>query len=468
LALHAQEQGERLFMPSDSAAQSVDSDALEQAEQAFLQGVMHFTHEEIAMAISALDESLSLNPLGMEARLLRGICHLKTGDVKKAGNDFDLYVNGDVDKCENLNVVGKLLYMYGFFEDAEGKFRQALNLNAQDPVVHSNLGSVLIESRRWKEAEACFLKAMEIDPEFADAYENLGILYFITEDFSAAETVFLRAIELNEAAEIKDSLPYANLGDLYFATGYTSACIDAYETALGIEPEMSSLRTRLGMAWQMKGEADLARDQFELAISYGNEPPEAHSQLAQFLVREGRIFEAISEYRRAIQVSQHKDPEILIELGTILVRMERMEEALALFQEAYRLGDQSPAVLGSLSRLFELTGREEESKDYFVRLMQQDRESILVLIEIAQRCADSRIEGIFDPAAAVRIGDQIATDMGWYSPGVMRIMARAYEQLGDHAKAVKAQQHVIASIPESTPLTHSMRSRLEEYLLRME
>lgn len=460
--------GEEASFTMGGDAFSNDADTMDQAEQAFLQGVMHFSHEEIPKALMALDESLRLDPLGMEPRLLRGICHLKMGRMEMARKDFDLYVNGDVDKCENLNVVGKLLYMYGYYEDAEKTFREAMSINPNDPVVYSNLGSVQLEVKDWKAAEASFLKALELDPDFSDAYENLGILYFITENYSAAETVFLRAIELNEAAEIVDSLAYANLGDLYFTTGYVNACIDAYQTALEIEPELSSLRVRLGMAWQMNGDSVKARTHYELAIAYGGEPPEAHTQLAQFFIEEGKIYEAIAEYRQAIIISERSDAEPIIELGTILVRMERYEEALGLFLEAFHLGERTPAILGTLSKLCELNGHHDEALSYFELLKNNDEDDMQVRYEVAQRCIESRIEGIFDPAAAVRITDQLSKDMGWNAPGVMRIMALGYEELGDYISAAEAQQHVIAAIPESTPLTHGMRTRLEAYLLKVE
>ena len=58
---------------------------------------------------------------------------------------------------------------------------------------------------------------------------------------------------------------------------------------------------------------------------------------------------------------------------------------------------------------------------------------------MAQRSIESRIEGLFDPAAAVRTADRFAKRLGCNAPGVMRLMAPGVEERGDSISAAEAR-----------------------------
>jgi superkiller protein 3 len=440
----------------------------EQAETAFLKGVMYFSQDRPKEALAELSRTLELESGCAEARLLRAICHLKMDTFEEAKEDFDHYVTLDSNKGESLNIIGKLLYMYGYFEEAERFFRRALEHEPESAVVYSNLGSVLIERGKRKEAETAFLKAVSLDIKFSEAYENLGILYFVEGRYSAAESAFQQAVALNREEGVLDPISYANLGDLYFTLGELELCIENYYHALEINPDLAGVRTRAGIAWHLKGETTRAREEYEMAITSGGEPPEAHSKLAVLYMDEGRINAAVNEYRKAIQYSGSLDPDPMKALGRIMKRMERYHEAFRLYENAFHLGDRTPDVLASLSVLAEEQGRREESLQYFRVLLESDWDDPTVLLEIARRCAGSRIHGIRDPETAVSITKQLTLDLGWDHPGVMHVMATAYANMGDFKSAAHAQSQAIASLPEDNPLTLSLLGRLEEYKINDE
>jgi tetratricopeptide (TPR) repeat protein len=455
------------WVPGLAIAQD-ESQPMDESEETFYSAVMHFSSERIEEAVKDLDRSISLDDTRMEAFLLRAICRLKLNRLGQAREDFESYLALDAEVCEGLNVVGKLWYMYGFLEEAEGYFRRALVINDANAVVLSNLGSVMIEQQRFDEAKAFFLKAVESNPDLAEAHVNLGILYFIIDEYTASENAFLRAIELNENQEVRDPIAYANLGDLYFAVGEFSPCVKAYTAALAIDPNLSGVRTRLGMAFQLNDQRGKAREQYETAIALGKEPPEAHSNLAILLLEEGRVFDAVEEYRWAIKLSGSSDPAPILALADIWCCMEKYDEALHLYRKAYELGEQSPRVLSLLSRLSELQGRRDEAIGYFARLLEQDLEDPVVLLEVARRCAESGLKEIRNPRCAVKLTRKLAEEMGWKHPGVMNVMAQAYATLGDFVQAAEAQGHVVESLPKGIPLTLALTDRLEEYRVKSE
>jgi tetratricopeptide (TPR) repeat protein len=435
-------------------------------EQEYLQGVLLYGKRDFEGAVIHLDRSIRSHPEIVDAFLLRGICRLHLEAVKAAREDFDFYMQKEVRGGESANVIGKLMYMFGLMDEAEDYFRLSIEQNEGCAAAHSNLGSILIENNRLKEAREYLVRAVELDPELAEAQVNLGIYYFMVEDFSASEKAFLRAADLNQREGIWDPIVYANLGDLYFVTRDLEPCIHAYSIALKLKPELSNIRTRLGMALNMEGEKEMAREQFEIAISTGGAPPEAHVELAALLLQEGRIYEAISEYRAAIQLSGEKDAQAIAALARIFAGMEHYNEALKLYRMAYDLGERSPMILADLSRISELCGFEDDAVKFYRLLAGGDGGNPVVLLETARRCAESGLSSIQDPMKAVTITNSLAKETEWQHPGVLELMASAYARMGDFKRAAELEDMAIQVLPEGNPLAVSMMSRLEEYRLK--
>jgi len=168
---------------------------INKGEQAFLTAVLLFGNNEFAEALESLDKSINLGYMHSDTFLLVGICHLHLNSVVKAKENFELYINQD-GGTENLNVVGKVCYAFGLFDDALAYFKTAVRRDPDDSAIYSNMGSIMLEKMMLVEARICFTKAIELNPTLTEAHLNLGILNFMTEDFEAAEKSFIKTIKL--------------------------------------------------------------------------------------------------------------------------------------------------------------------------------------------------------------------------------------------------------------------------------
>jgi tetratricopeptide (TPR) repeat protein len=73
------------------------------------------------------------------------------------------------DSAPVFNKLGMVLRKSGRFEEAEKFYIQALERQAQNPIIYFNLGRVYLDMRRWKDAIAAADRALTINPEFAEA-----------------------------------------------------------------------------------------------------------------------------------------------------------------------------------------------------------------------------------------------------------------------------------------------------------
>lgn len=130
---------------------------------------------------------------------------------------------------------------------AGGLPAEALNLNRLGAERLANA----TDSDALDDAEARFRLALEYRPDFAEPRANLGVVMLRRGDLAAAEDHLRAAIRLD--ADFDEA--WTNLGVVLRARGELGAAADAFERALGIDPGRLDARWNLALVW-------LAQDAF--------------------------------------------------------------------------------------------------------------------------------------------------------------------------------------------------------------
>ena len=141
-------------------------------------------------------------------------------------------------------------------------------------------------------------KAIHIDPVFVQAHNNLGATYVNLREYDSAVIQFQKAIEL--APNLEE--PYHNLGlALLLLRRFPEAEV-AVRHALDISPQRSSARYTLGRILAMEGSN--TPEAVDLLSQAATELPEARLPLAQVLLNQGAVDQAIAQLRAYL-----KDPD---------------------------------------------------------------------------------------------------------------------------------------------------------------
>ncbi|MBS0206027.1 MAG: tetratricopeptide repeat protein [Planctomycetes bacterium] len=99
-------------------------------------------------------------------------------------------------KVDDLFEDAVALESLGRFQDAAETYQQALRQDPHDPVLHFNLGNVLIRLDQTTAAAVQFRQALRLDPGYVEAWNNLGSMQFELGQVDEAIASFQRALSV--------------------------------------------------------------------------------------------------------------------------------------------------------------------------------------------------------------------------------------------------------------------------------
>ncbi len=163
-----------------------------------------------------------------------------------------------------LVLMGRTWSQVRYWRDSITLFEHAVNVTANNPVAHYNLGVALAEQGRIAEAIAHYSEAVWINPEYAMAHNNLGVV-------------------LDSQGQIKEAMVH-------------------YSEALRIKPDFWEAHNNLGTALESQGQITEAIANYSEALRIKPDFWQAHYNLGVALTKQGRIAEAIAHYSEALRI----------------------------------------------------------------------------------------------------------------------------------------------------------------------
>jgi tetratricopeptide (TPR) repeat protein len=230
------------------------------------------------------------------------------------------------------------------FPEAEKMFRKAISLNRSNPQPHIQLGLALEGQGKVDEAVKQFQLVLGIDPKSAKAYNNIGAALVRKADLTKtppdqAIAAYRRAIEVDPSY----SLSYNNIGLVLYNHGNVDEAIVRYGEAIKVDPNYLFAQWNLAYALEHQAKLDQALVHYRAAIECTKDRQQLailHTSVGNILKQmagaDGNLDGAIAEYRRALG----SDPDYYWahnNLGLIWDAQGKIEEAIAEFRSATKI-----------------------------------------------------------------------------------------------------------------------------------
>jgi tetratricopeptide (TPR) repeat protein len=185
------------------------------------------------------------------------------------------------------------------------------------------------------------------------------------------------------------------VGNLLLKTGQRDKALDAYERALGLQPDLAEASNDLGTLLAENGELPAAIVRFRAALAAAPEYPDALNNLGYALLLTGREGEARELYERALKL-QPDFPEALNNLGLILGRQGDLDRAEPCFRKALQARAGYGEAANNLAIVLVNRGRTEEAIRLLQEFLEENPASENTYVTLAKiyLTADRREEGL--------------------------------------------------------------------------
>ena len=327
-------------------------------------------------AIAEFQEVLKLNPA-------HGAAHCQMGAVYRLKNmlneSADAYqhaltvpITGNSYGVANL-CLGMIYSSQGKFQVAEQYAEKAVELMPEVANSYCELGNVYTRRGKFDLAIAQYQKALQLDQDLAEAYHGLGYIRLKRKQAEKALEAYLEAVtrepynqafhynlatvyrRLNRMKEARGQMRYfqetkayqdtiqrqrkesqkdpknvllhAQLAETHLSVSNIDEAIEAYQTAITLQPSFVIGHSNLGTIYTQQGEFEKAIDAFQKVIQLDKSPAEPYLKLGWIYARQQK-YDLAESY--LLQASQ-RNPKLMLArqgLGEIYIQQGNLEGAI--------------------------------------------------------------------------------------------------------------------------------------------
>lgn len=343
-----------------------------------------------------------------------------------------------------LHLLGVIAYQANQPGDALQLIGQAIAIEPQVALFHSNLAEMNRQQGRLSEAVRHGEQAVALDASMASAHSNLGICYYDLKDYDRSEACHHRALARQDKSQ----------------------AAEWYRKALAIRPDFLESLSNLGAVLVEDERPDEAEKPLLQALDQQPNYPEALCNLGLVRLRQDRMEEADGLLRRSLQLRPGY-PEALVELARLQqergeldaaeksltdvlermpdhadawcqlgsIRTERGESAAAeaAFQQALSLKPDMAEAMTGLGNLRLEGGQLEEAVDWLEQAIARDSDSLSARFHLVQarkvQSGDTNVQALEQKRAEL---EQLSADK---RISLHYALGKAYDDLGEWDRA---------------------------------
>jgi tetratricopeptide (TPR) repeat protein len=228
------------------------------AERFYSQGVAQLSRDDYGRALQFFERATELDPNYAEAWYQAGFCYGLLGRHQDALKASKQAAKLRPEWAEAHINIGASSYALGQYKEAADAYRHALRIE-DTPDTQYALGLTLGKLNRTDEEILAYRRAITMKPDHSNALERLGAAYFKQKRWADSASAFEQLKTYKP-----DAKTYNALGESYLELNKPDDSLQAFNSALGYDPEFDKARYNLGRAYLKLGNADMARVQYEI------------------------------------------------------------------------------------------------------------------------------------------------------------------------------------------------------------
>ena len=233
--------------------------------------------------------------------------------------------------------------------------------------------------------------------------------------------------------------------------------------AVAVTKDNDVAHINLGVALEQQGKLDEALAEYRKAGRLAPKRYQAHNDLGNLLAGMGKPKEALFEYQEAVRL----DPELPLlhdGLGSVLAELGRFSEAMNEFTNAARPDPAYPWPHFEMGKALLKQGRDAGAMDQFREALRIDPDNFQILAYTAHVLAADENPRIRDGKTALMLATRANTLTGGAQPFVLDALGMACAETGDFTNALDATQNALdLAIAAKAKNLEGIQQRLQLY-----
>lgn len=229
------------------------------AERLYSQGLAQLSRDDYARALPYFEKAAEADPNYAEAWYQAGYCYGALNRHAEALKASRIAAKLRPEWSATFINIGASSYALGVYKDAVDAYRQAIRLDDSNAETQYFLGLTFGKMSRTDEEILSYRRAITLKPDHANAIEKLGLALFKQKRFADAAVAFEQLKPYKP-----DGKTYNYLGESLLEAGKAEESIEAFNNAVGANPDMDKARYNLGRAYIKLGNRDMAQVQYEI------------------------------------------------------------------------------------------------------------------------------------------------------------------------------------------------------------
>jgi Flp pilus assembly protein TadD len=333
-------------------------------------GVLLARTERSEAAVAAFEAVLREVPDHPQATINLALLYAARGDYSRAVPLFERARRQQPDNLTVLSQLGFTLYQLKRIDEAAEVLASAASLSPADPDV-LYLSGLVATLRGDSEAAVNFWqRALAQRADFAAANFMIGEELRKQRRYEGAVEFYERALK-QDAVQL---VYYVRLGGTYMLLVRYDRALDLFQRATKQFPASAEAQYFAGIAARGYGALEVAEAALRKSLALRESNVDALAQLGFVVGDRGRDAEAEKLLRRAVSL----DPRHFYanyELGRLLVRTKRYEEAIGVLTGAARIREHDPSVHYQLFMTYTRLKRKADADRELAVFKQYDAES---------------------------------------------------------------------------------------------
>ncbi|KAI1186820.1 mitochondrial import receptor subunit tom-70 [Nemania serpens] len=268
------------------------------------------THNGYEEAATAFEKAIELGDLGEFEALaynMRGTFRCLRGSQELALEDLNKSIELDPTMTQSYVKRASMHLEMGNRDKASEDIESAIKQDENDPDIYYHRAQLHFIHAEWQSAAKDYQKSIDLDNSFIFSHIQLGVTQYKMDSFASSAATFRRCIK--NFSRVPDVYNY--YGELLLDQGKYDEAIQQFDTAMEMEKQTKPMSmnvlpliNKALTLFQQKSEFNEAEQLCEKALIIDPECDIAVATMAQLLLHQGKIADALKYFERAAELAR--------------------------------------------------------------------------------------------------------------------------------------------------------------------